>query len=246
MLGAVQSDIKVGVTKVLLVYEDMNEMNLTINSLKKVGFDVVGISNEVLLIDQVYSFNPDIVVANGRNVRVSTFSVSQKLREMKQFNGKVALVVPKGTRPSKDELLRMRMDAILEMPLTHERLIQVLSKISGKDAEAQLQKFSKSTYEQEQEKAVAVTGKIPTGTEGDDSSSPAAREAKKRFADPVRKAKYEKLANDTKIDLHATSHDRLDVTGFQRELKKDYDFEKLNEIDHLKREFVKALFKKEK
>ena len=220
---------------------------MTISSLKKVGFDVVGINNEVALIDQVLGFNPDIVVAYGRNVRVSTFSVSQKLREIKTFAGKVALVVPKGIRPSRDEVLRMRMDAILETPLTHERLIQVLSKISGKDAEAQLQKFSKSTLEREEAASVSVSGKVaPSEETAMDPGSTAAKVAKKQFADPVRQAKYDKLANDTKIDLAKTSHDRLDITGFQRELKKDYDFEKLNEIDHLKREFVKALFKKEK
>ena len=57
--------------KVLLVYEDFNELTLTESCLKKVGFDVVGISNELLVSDQLLAFYPDIVVAHGKNGKVS-------------------------------------------------------------------------------------------------------------------------------------------------------------------------------
>ena len=99
--------------KVLLVYDDFNELTLTESYLKKIGFDVVGISNEILINDQILSFNPEILVVHGKNMKVSSFSVGQKLKDYGRYHGKAVIVVPKGMRPSPSEMIKMKMDAMI-------------------------------------------------------------------------------------------------------------------------------------
>lgn len=227
--------------RILLVYEDFNELTLTESYLKKVGFDVVGISNEVLINDQIVSFRPEIIVAFGKNMRVSSFSVGQKLKDNPRFNGKVVIIVPKEIRPAPHEMLKMKMDAILESPVKPEKLISVLSKLAGISPQTLAEKFKKSKIsDPEIEKMIMVSGTLS------DSKEPLIPAKKNAILidDPSRAERYNKIAQSEKIDVKATSHGRTDVKEHQESLKKDWDFEELEEIDKLKREFADALFRK--
>jgi len=61
-----------------------------------------------------------------------------------------------------------------------------------------------------------------------------------------KREKYQRIAEATEIDIKQTSFQRGDIKTRQQDLKKDWNFDKLEEQDQLKREFAKALFQKPK
>lgn len=235
--------------KVLLVYEDFNELTLTESYLKKVGFDVSGITNELLIQDQIISFHPEIIVAHGKNLRVSSFSVGQKLKDGHRYQGKVVIVVPKGIRPAPEDMLRIKMDAIVEAPIDPERLIQVLCRLAGLDGGATVARFQKmkSVDPEFHQKMMMITGSsveatgslVGAGKHADSGGSP-----RVSIQDPERAAKYAEIAAQTEMDMQATTHSRADVRDRQKELKKNWNFEQLEDNDELRRQFAEALFKK--
>ncbi len=225
--------------KVLLVFGDFNELTITESYLKKIGIDVAGITNEVLLQDQVLSFRPDIVVTSGKSNRVNSLSVGQKLKENYKFAGKVVIVVAKDQRPSSQDILKIKMDAMLESPFQADKLVQVLARLGGLNAEAYLDKLHKSRFSEEEKKVIHVTGAVQF--KGPENSG-----TKDLLHDPQRIKKYQKFINDEEIDFKKSSHQKSEVKKAQEELKKSWDFEQLEKQDELKRRFAEALFKKNK
>lgn len=235
--------------RVLLVFEDFNEVTLTETYLRRIGFDVVSITNEILLHDQVLSFNPDVVVAFGKNSRVSSFSIGQKMKDNNRYHSKVIIVVPKDVRPSPDEILRMKMDAILEAPMDPEKLVQTLCKVTGHSPTLYLDKLTKARLSGD-----ADLGKRPFMVNGGGAENAASNPGGKAseanevvhapLNDPERIKKYEKFTKNSNFDIQQSTHERNAVKKLQKDLKKDWDFDKLDEQDRLKREFAEALFKK--
>ena len=241
--------------KILLVYEDFNELTLTETYLKKVGFDVVGISNEVLLHDQLLSFNPDIIVANGKNARVSSFSIGQKMKDNHRYHGKVVIIVPKDVRPTPQDVLRMKMDGIIETPVHPEKLIQVLCRLGNQPAAGYLEKFQKARLSDPElnKRLVMVTGSVapmpttaPAGSVPSAAASNSSTAAGSRISidDPQRMAKYKKFTAGVEIDLAHSTHQRQDLKEKQKDLKKNWNFDALEDQDELRKKFAEALFKK--
>lgn len=131
-------------SKVLLCYEDFSELMSTQTVLKKVGFDVLPISSEFGLTQQVLSFNPDIVVGYGKGPKVSTVGVGRRLKDMPRWTGSVVLIFPVGAKPGPSDLARIRMDMALEAPLEATRLIQVLANFTNQDAHLLIERMLKS------------------------------------------------------------------------------------------------------
>lgn len=130
--------------KILLVYDDFQELTSVELILKKIGFDVVGITSEFSLAEQLLSFNPQVVVAQGRTAKVSTLNVGRRLRETIRWDGKSVLVFYSNAKPQATELLKIRMDVGLEYPLEPTKLIQVLAQLGNLDANQLLDKLIKS------------------------------------------------------------------------------------------------------
>ncbi len=226
--------------KVLLVYEDFNELTLTESYLKKVGFDVVGISNEILVHDQILSFNPDVIVANGKNPKVSSLSIGQKMKDNQRYQGKVVIVLPKDVRPSPQDLLRIRMDGIIESPVNPEKLIQVLCRLTGQPADSHLEKFHKARLsDPELKRLIMVTSTQPAPA----SVSPLSNTGV-AIDDPQRMSKYKKFTDGVDIDVKHSTHQRQDLKEKQKDLKKNWNFDELEDQDRLRQEFAQALFKK--
>ncbi len=239
--------------KTLLVYDDFNELTLTESYLKKVGFDVVGVSNEVLIQDQILSFRPDIIVAQGNSSKVSSFSVGQKLKDNQRFQGKVVIIVPKDVRPSPQDLLKMKMDGLIETPVQPEKLIQVLCRLSGLQPNAFVEKFQKARLgDPELKRLIMVTSTVPL-VSSNAAAAPATAENSNvsplsnrgvAIDDPQRTARYKKFTDDVNFDVKQSTHQRQDLKEKQKELKKGWDFDKLEEQDEARREFANALFRK--
>jgi len=256
--------------KILLIYEDFNELTLTESYLKKVGFDVVGISNEVLMNDQILSFNPDVIVAHGKNPRVSSFSVGQKMKENHRYHGKVVIIVPKDVRPTPQDILRIKMDGIIEMPVQPEKLIQVLCRLTGQSPIHFVEKFQKARLSDPDldKRLIMVTGNpgvyAPSGLPAAAAASSAFHTSPSAVAappgtsnvtpisggssvpldDPQRMARYKKYTADISIDLAQSTHQRQDLKEKQKELKKNWNFDTLEDQDRLRQQFAEALFKK--
>lgn len=229
----------------LLAYEDFNELTLTESYLKKVGIDVVGISNELLIQDQILAFHPDIIVAHGKNVKVSSFSVGQKLKENSKYTGKVVIVVPHGIRPAPDQIINMKMDAVIEAPVNPEKLIQVLARLGKVPSAPLIEKFHKARMSDPELERIMMISKA-----SEVASMPAEEPASAKIFIPIqdtaRAQKYSNVVKGTKIDRAATSFERKDVKDRQKDLKKDWDFDQMEELDKLRRDFAEALFKKSK
>lgn len=131
-------------SKILLVYDDFAELNATELSLKKGGFDVIGLTNEYTVKDQIVAFNPEILVGFGNTQRVNSLSVAKKLKDMNRWTGKSILIFPKGYELAADELIRMRMDMLLESPISVIRLIQIICKLLKLDEKQVIEKLAKS------------------------------------------------------------------------------------------------------
>lgn len=131
-------------SKILLVYDDFAELTAIDYSLKKVGYDVIALTNEFTIKDQVIAFNPDILICSGSSSRVSTLSVGKKVKEMNRWQGKSVLIFPENYEIPPDELIKIRMDMMLEAPVPLTRLIQIIAKLSGQDDQAVIDKLVKS------------------------------------------------------------------------------------------------------
>lgn len=101
--------------------------------LQKVGFDVLGISTEYTLSENVLSFNPDVVVAFGRGGKVTTVGAGRRLREMTRWGGQVILILPTGYKPNPQDFAKIRADMLLEAPVPALRLMHTIGKMLGFD-----------------------------------------------------------------------------------------------------------------
>ncbi|KYG67731.1 hypothetical protein AZI87_00135 [Bdellovibrio bacteriovorus] len=154
--------------KILLVYEDYADLMSVEATLKKVGFDVIGLSSEYSIAEQMLAFNPDLVVGNGKGGKVSSLGVGKRLKEMTRWQGKSVLIFPANFKPNPQELIRIRVDMILEAPVAPLRLVQVIGKILGHDEAVLLERLNKAMHVESPQKAGGnsiVGGKAGTENE---------------------------------------------------------------------------------
>lgn len=132
--------------KILLVYEDYADLMAAEGALKRAGFDVIGLSNEYAVAEQMLAFNPDLVVGAGRGGKVSSLGVGKRLKEMTRWSGKSVLIFQANFKPDPQEFIRIRVDLVLEAPVPPVRLVQVVGKILGHDEAVLLERLNKATY----------------------------------------------------------------------------------------------------
>jgi hypothetical protein len=131
--------------KVLLVYEDYSELMAIESLLKRVGFDVIGVTSEYSMTEQVLAFNPDLVVGAGRGGKVSAIGVGKRLKEMTRWHGKSVLIFQPNFKPAPHELMRIRVDMVLEAPVLNSRLVQVVGRLLGHDDSVLQERLSRSS-----------------------------------------------------------------------------------------------------
>lgn len=313
--------------KILLVYEDYADLMAVESALKKVGFDVLGLSSEYAVTEQILAFNPSLVVGAGKGGKVSSVGVGKRLKEMNRWLGKVVLVFPAGFKLDPAELMRVRTDMILEAPVTPIRLLQVIAKVLGHDEGVLLDRFNKVLNAEpgvrgpivtkgtasSDDEAIYVKGSIPgeagvsdieseeshrpehfrfgdrtstssTQVEDDEARKPSqdgfdldlkaleqelmgggvpsieqvpasenslediqvkarAEVAKAQARASDRTLKYKEMIKDVKVSPKSTVT-RVEARRRAKIMNADVDAEKANELDELRREFTKALFKK--
>ncbi|MEN0058953.1 MAG: hypothetical protein AAGB31_08970 [Bdellovibrio sp.] len=131
-------------SKILLVYEDYADLMAVESALKKVGFDVLGLSSEYSVAEQVLAFNPELVIGSGRGGKVSSLGVGKRLKEMSRWQGKAILIFPAHFHPEAQDLIRIRVDMVLEAPVPLVRLVQIVGRVLGVDESVLLERYNRA------------------------------------------------------------------------------------------------------
>jgi hypothetical protein len=225
--------------RILLIFDDFNELSKTETYLKKTSFDVLSLKNERSLAEQLLGFRPDAIVVYGNSNRVSSFSVGKKLKDNHKYQGRVILILPPGIKLSPEELLKVRMNAVIEAPVPPEKMLKLLAKQLNLNESAILEKLRR-LQAQDSSYLKFAEGE---GAGDTDSTMVTGDVSEKK---PKKPSKYDKFVEGVKINKASSTLSRTETKKRQTELAKEWDFDKIKEIDKLKQEFAKALFKKSK
>jgi hypothetical protein len=155
-------------SKVLLVYEDYADLMNVDTTLKRVGYDVLAISSEYSMADQMLGFNPDVVVGAGRGGKVTTLGVGKRLKEMTRWPGKAILIFPANFKPAPQDLLKLRVDMILESPVPAMRLVLVIARLLGQDENLILDRLNKMAMDSSNKaNVIGGSGGMRSNTDGE-------------------------------------------------------------------------------
>ena len=127
--------------RVLLLIDDIQYAGHLEITLRKVGFDPETITNEYNLTDRLLAFNPDYIIAKGNSARVSSLSIGKKLGENSKIQCKVILIFAEESKPTPEDLIRLRMDLLLFEPMSALRLVAHLLTLTKMDKEAIMDKL---------------------------------------------------------------------------------------------------------
>lgn len=241
-----------------MIYDDIFELRQVESVFKKVGVDTLGITNEFSFTEKVLGFNPDLIIVYGKSIKVSTIGVAKRLKEMHRWQGKVILIFPVNEKPDPDELIKARMDLILDAPVETTRLIQVMARLTQQDEKALIEKLHKYVQENQEEAAeIFVTGgkdsetrTISSNQPVEESSiiyNPMSLEEKLNQANLTlaeKMSKYQKMTQGIQINTTSSTLNRVDAKRAIKEMAKDWKAEEIKSQDELRRKFTQALFKK--
>ena len=146
-------------SKILLVFEDYTELMAMESTLKKVGFDVIGLTSEYSLSEQLIAFNPEVVVGYGHGNKVSSLGVGRRLKEATRWQGQSVLVFKAQQKPEPQDLLKVRSDLFLEAPITPRLMLQVLAKLLQLDEALLKEKMDRLGVLETQQKNFQVSEK---------------------------------------------------------------------------------------
>lgn len=144
--------------KILLVFEDYTELVAVESTLKKIGFDTIGLTNEYSVAERVLGFNPDLVVVASSGQRLSVLNVGKKLKEMKKWTGKTILCFTSQNHPSPQDLIQMRSDHIFNQTLEPVQLVEIMIQILDIEDAHILEKLSKYSSEAKTDGSFFVEG----------------------------------------------------------------------------------------
>lgn len=240
--------------RILLVLEDLSQLNAINLFLTKLGCAVESQGTELGLKDRVISFRPDIVMTGGSGKKVNPGNVALKIREIKD-EIKVIMVLAKGMKLSLNDLAENRYDAFIESPFDPVRLTSTLNKFRGKNSIDLVEKYQKlmngmvgkisdvhiGSSKEDHQDDIRVSSGSTDGEVG--SRSVFGAKFSTSLTPESRAHKYEDLTFGILVDPVSTISKEA-ARGKLTEMQKDWDQNKLKEIDKAKREFVNQLFRK--
>lgn len=211
--------------KVFLLVEDHIAAAKYDNLLKKVGFDVESSSTVWTMLEKIMGLKPDVVLLwvrpFGKN---NLFELAIKAREQAFHKGKL-VVVSEGITLEPRELMKAKVDGLIEYPVENEKLLSILATLVGLKPELLLEKYNKAQWKDVDYSQVRVP--IKTGT-------PARKDySKMQFAEVIDPAK-------------TTFSDKSKLKALWNEVESSTDEGQIDKINEQKKEFVTALFKASK
>ncbi|MCB0349439.1 MAG: response regulator [Bdellovibrionales bacterium] len=124
--------------KILLVIEDYHERTYLQTMLKKIGWDVIGLSTELGLSEQVLTFRPDVMLLSQMIRRARGLDISKNI---KRRDGFPKVILLGASAPNKEILMINKVDLFLNSPVNNRLLFEFLEKAGGFSAKASLQKI---------------------------------------------------------------------------------------------------------
>jgi CheY-like chemotaxis protein len=256
--------------KIMLVIEDYTDMVSLENLLRRLGFDVLSVSREVLVIDAFFRFFPDIVISTAKGRQLDGFRVAARLKKL-QNPPRMILAHSAGTTqsvgnsPVPPEVQEFIVGNI-QFPILAEHLIQTLAEVGGLNGKMLYEKYLKfnpspsnqpiqaSDQGQSAEPRTRVE-KSTIRVQSTSASEPSNQ--KPAFVwDPIKTPGESARARSDRSDRYdkfLAAQDPTPVDGVlpkdtaakaMKELEENSKAEKnrLDVLDEVKRNFVKALF----
>lgn len=128
--------------RILLVIEDYSELTQLESLLKKVGFDCIGCQNELQVQDFLLSFNPQVMIINGRGGKIQGVRVIPKIRKKYPQLRNIFLVDTMG-EISPAEADTLQIEVVLQRPIYPLDLLEVLCDLLEIPSDPVLTKFEK-------------------------------------------------------------------------------------------------------
>jgi CheY-like chemotaxis protein len=239
--------------KILLVIEEYQELVALENLLRRIGFDVLSVSKDMLITDALARFAPDIVIASFKGRAVDGAKVAARFRKNSPTT-RIALTCAKNNASSITPEVQELVDAFIMLPAQPHNVIRVVCGLGQLDFAPILAKYQKISAQKPLEaNSIFVNG--DSGLSADEvtpssASRGAPQDLKQEMAHvPVAELRtersdgYDRFLSQNNDDVSGLlSHEK--VAEAMRKLKQASQGEQaeLDRIDAEKRAFVKTLF----
>lgn len=225
--------------------DDYSQTQRLESMLKKVGFDVLTSGAEAGMAEALLGFNPDIIIATGSSSKLNPLSVGIRLKENRQYTGGVILGFGPGFRMTPQDLLRIRMDRMLEAPFQAELLLRNICEVLQLDAAHYLEKLGKlQMAEATPDESQFVKGGQAKASElvRVKSTEPRPSGFQSSLSTEERAARFKKAASEVPFPVNHTTLERTAIREKWNSVQKEWNDDELEEQNGLKRAFVDALF----
>ncbi|MGE3973955.1 MAG: hypothetical protein AB7F59_05455 [Bdellovibrionales bacterium] len=238
--------------RILLAIEEYKELIFLETLLKKVGFDVVGIQNDLAVYEKLMAFNPDMLVITAQGHRVNGTKTLPKLLQKKANIPPTIFINPKGKAlmPADKKAV-----TVLESPVSPHTMIELIANLLNLNEDVLLDKYEKAEYtagsdedifvhekESKSPAAKPVNYSTPKATAEKRTSLASFQERLKESEEQKNKRskKYREIAGRTKLPAYQGFNKALvadQVKDFRQEEKDGL----YSDIDRERMEFAKAL-----
>jgi DNA-binding response OmpR family regulator len=127
-------------TRILLAIEDYNELIFFETLLKKVGFDVVGVQNDIVISEKLMSFNPELMIVTSQGTRVNGAKAMARLKSKGNLP-RTIFVNPRGKKTISPD---KAVVAILDSPVSPRSLIELVASLLNLDEDLLMEKYEKA------------------------------------------------------------------------------------------------------
>lgn len=216
--------------RVLLVLEDYGEQVFLQILLSKLGFDIGTVKNPKAMNDSVANLNPDVVILTAKGKRVMGTELSGQIKRI-QGRPKIVLTAPLAVREKLTKKEVQFAEAVLESPVSPNKIIETLCIIGNMDSSPLLEKYRK--LKPQLAKSAEIESVYLQG--GDGPALPDVLDVRS-----PEKKKYEKFLKLDEPPPQKT-FDKTKIVDFVKDLRREpLD----HELDRERQAFVSELFKK--
>ena len=217
--------------KVLVLMENFNELTQIEGTLRRLGFDVIGLQKPLSFNEKLISFSPDLVVLH-KSPRLNTADLIKKIKKRRGLP-KVAFFVPQGSTDKFGE----SVDGTIELPIDPAKFIDAFELLLGTDVTPFRKKLEK-LMQKETGRTLDFTAK---------KKDRARRGGAIFHVTGQKNIKPRNYAKFTQGDPIQTDK-ILDRAQVQAYVQREEKVEVLNEeqLDAERKEFVRALYNKDK
>lgn len=246
--------------RILLVIDDFNELVGLETLFRRLGFDVLSLGRESLVVDAILGFPPDLVIATGRGRHIDGLHLASKLR-IGTVNPRLVVLMPSrddGDFSSDPDLLHADVDAVIETPFDPHAALKVVARLLAIPSEPLLDKFAKiinaRLFEPEElkiikhqeppERLIHVTGTgeiMPSAIPSEQAEETTVRpksEREKRYEKFLAEEVEAELPPMLNADHMRDARLRLEESEKNRSIEEE---QKIAKLQREKREFVRAM-----